>query len=39
MDIFRGGIEASPAEPLLSAGLAVLSDFLKAWLAELSGPM
>jgi hypothetical protein len=39
MDIFRGGIEASPAEPLLSAGFVILSNFLKVWLAELNGPI
>jgi hypothetical protein len=37
MDIFRGGIEASLAELLLSVDLAGLSDFLKIWLVELSG--
>jgi hypothetical protein len=31
----KGGIEVSPAEPLLSANLVDLSDFLKAWLAKL----
>jgi hypothetical protein len=36
MDIFRRGIEASPAELLLNTNLVDLSDFLITWLAELS---